>query len=251
MVEYEVKSIAEYVSTITALRGSHEKLWFRGHASSEYTLMPTVYRSPYSWEKESALLHQFKARAARFLSHNPNDDTEWLFIMQHHATPTRLLDWSENALVALSFATQYRKDNHKDKDANIWCLNPIKLNSNIRFPSYDYEKIPNICANKELQEMYASSRQTYPVAIIGPQNTERIIAQKGVFTLFPNKESFTMESLGKADEFLVKITIPKEYIAAIKNDLYFIGMSESSLFPELDSISKELKRNYEGGEDNV
>lgn len=202
-------------------------------------------------EKESALLHQFKARAARFLSHTPNDDTEWLFIMQHHATPTRLLDWSENALVALSFATQYRRDDHKDKDANVWCLNPIKLNSNIRFPSYDYEKIPNICANKELQEMYASSRQTYPVAIIGPQNTERIIAQKGVFTLFPNKESFTMESLGKADEFLVKITIPKDYITAIKNDLYFIGMSESSLFPELDSISKELKRNYEGGENNV
>ena len=251
MIEYEVKSIAEYLNTITALKDSHEKLWFRGHASSEYTLMPTVYRAPYSWEKESALLHQFKARAARFLSHTPNDDTEWLFIMQHHATPTRLLDWSENALVALSFATQYRKDNHKDKDANVWCLNPIKLNSNIRFPSYDYEKIPNICANKELQEMYASSRQTYPVAIIGPQNTERIIAQKGVFTLFPNKESFTMESLGKADEFLVKITIPKDYITAIKNDLYFIGMSESSLFPELDSISKELKRNYEGEENNV
>ena len=95
--------------------------------------------------------------------------------------------------------------------------------------------------------MYASSRQTYPIAVIGPQNTERIIAQKGVFTLFPNKDSFTMESLGKADEFLVKITIPKEYVDSIKEDLYFIGMTESSLFPELDSISKELKRYYEGG----
>ena len=56
-----------------------------------------------------------------------------------------------------------------------------------------------------------------------------------------------MESLGKADEFLVKITIPKEYVDSIKEDLYFIGMTESSLFPELDSISKELKRYYEGG----
>ena len=247
IAEFEVKSVAEYLNTVTSLKSDHEKLWFRGHASSDYTLMPTVYRSPYSWENESALLHQFKARAARFLSHAPNDDTEWLFIMQHHATPTRLLDWSENALVALAFAIQYRKSEHGDKSANVWCLNPIKLNSNIRFPTYDYEKIPNICASKELQEMYASSRQTYPIAVIGPQNTERIIAQKGVFTLFPNKDSFTMESLGKADEFLVKITIPKEYVDSIKEDLYFIGMTESSLFPELDSISKELKRCYEGG----
>lgn len=51
MIEYEVKSIAEYLNAITALKDSHEKLWFRGHASSEYTLMPTVYRSPYSWKK--------------------------------------------------------------------------------------------------------------------------------------------------------------------------------------------------------
>ena len=149
--------------------------------------------------------------------------------------------------MALAFAIQYRKSEHSDKSANVWCLNPIKLNSNIRFPTYDYEKIPNICASKDLQEMYASPRQTYPIAVIGPQNTERIIAQKGVFTLFPNKDSFTMESLGKADEFLVKITIPKEYVDSIKEDLYFIGMTESSLFPELDSISKELKRYYEGG----
>ena len=25
--------------------------------------MPTIYRSPYTWENEAALLHQFKARA--------------------------------------------------------------------------------------------------------------------------------------------------------------------------------------------
>ena len=92
ITEFEVKSVAEYLNAVTSLKSNHEKLWFRGHASSDYTLMPTVYRSPYSWENESALLHQFKARAARFLPHAPNDDTEWLFIMQHHATPTRLLD---------------------------------------------------------------------------------------------------------------------------------------------------------------
>lgn len=247
IIEREAKSLSEYLDIITSLKSSHEKLWFRGHASSEYLLMPTIYRKPYSWEDEVPLLHQFKARASRFLSNLPSDDSEWLFIMQHHATPTRLLDWSENALVALAFAVQYRKESHTGKDANVWILNPIKLNSNIRFEAYDYEKIPNICANKELQEMYKSSRQSYPVAIIGPQTTDRIVAQQGVFTLFPNKDSFNLESLSNADEFLIKIVIPNNFIDTIKEDLLYIGFNECSLFPELDSISKELKRNYEGG----
>ena len=247
--EYEITSISEYLEKISSLKNDHEKLWFRGHASHEYRLMPTVYREPYTWENEVALLHQFKARAARFLDHIPTDEAEWLFIMQHHATPTRLLDWSENALVALAFAVQYRDSKHKDKNAVVWCLNPIQLNSNISYPFDEHEKIPNICECEDLHKMYFNSLRpkTHPVAIIGPQNTERIIAQKGVFTLFPNKDSFDMESLEQSEQFLVKIVIPKNYTETIKENLYYIGITESSLFPELDSISKELKRNYEGG----
>lgn len=245
--EYEVKSISEYLSKITSLKRTHEKLWFRGHASCEYSLMPTVYRTPYTWKKETAFLHQFKAKASRFLNHYPNNDMEWLFLMQHHATPTRLLDWSENALVALSFAVQYRQEVHSEKDATVWCLDPILLNSHIRFSSYEDEKIPNICADSELQKMCDSSRMDFPVAIIGPQNSDRIIAQKGVFTLFRNKDSFSLESLDNANEFLVRIKIPKEHITTIEEDLYYIGITESSLFPELESISKELKRDCIGG----
>jgi len=208
-------------------------------------LQPTVYRTPYSWKDEEPLLHQFKARGARFIQSQPASNIEWLFIMQHHATPTRLLDWSENALVALAFATQFRKGSHVGHDATVWCLDPIILNSHVRFPEYDSEPVPNICDNAELQTMFESPRQDYPVAIICPQNTDRIIAQKGVFTLFPNKDSFTMEALNKSDEFLIKITIPEKDIKYISDALYYVGITESSLFPELDSISKELKRNYE------
>ena len=86
--------------------------------------------------------------------------------MQHHATPTRLLDWSENALVALAFATQYRSNRHKGKDATVWCLNPIKLNEHVRFSAYDDEPIPNICDNKELQTMFESPRQTTPLQLL-------------------------------------------------------------------------------------
>ena len=247
ILEKEVQNLSDYLKFITSLKDDHKKLWFRGHASSKYSLMPTIYREPYNWEDEISLLHQFKARAARFLNGLNCSNSEWLFIMQHHATPTRLLDWSENALVALAFATQYRKEKHIGNGADVWCLDPILLNSKIRFSCYEYEKIPNICENTELQNMYESPRQNIPVAIVGPQNTERIVAQKGVFTLFPNKDSFKMEDLESAEDFLIRIKIPESSIDIIKEDLYYIGITESSIFPELDSISKELKRTYEGG----
>ena len=62
-----------------------------------------------------------------------------------------------------------------------------------------------------------------------------------------NKDSFKFEELAGADEYLIRIKIPNSHIDSIKDDLYYIGVTESSLFPELDSISKELKRTYEGG----
>ena len=246
VLEKTVNNISDYISAVTDLKSSHEKLWFRGHADSDYVLQPTVYRPPYTWRNEEPLLHQFKARAARFIENLPNTDMEWLFIMQHHATPTRLLDWSENALVALAFASQYRVEAHTGKDAAVWCLDPKKLNDNTRFPSFDDEPIPNICENIELIEMFRSQRQTYPISIIGPQNTDRIIAQRGVFTLFPNKDSFSMESLDNADKFLIKIIVPHERVNSISEELYYLGMTESTLFPELDSISKELRKQYSG-----
>ena len=109
------------------------------------------------------------------------------------------------------------------------------------------EPIPNICENTELQSMFESPRQTYPIAIIGPQNTDRIIAQRGVFTLFPNKPSFTIEGLEHSEDFLIKIIIPENVAYSISEELYFMGITESTLFPELDSISKELRKEYERG----
>lgn len=245
IAEDTIHSISEYIEAITSLKGEHLKLWFRGHSSHLYTLCPTIYRTPYSWRAEKALLSQFKARGSRFLPSTPTDDYEWLFIMQHYATPTRLLDWTESAMVALAFAVQYRKPSHNDVDADVWCLDPLILNSRIHFFGEEDEPIPNICGNKELQNVIESQRHELPLAIIGPQNTDRIVAQRGVFTIFPNKDCFAMESLENAETFLHRIIIPKENVETICEDLYYIGITESTLFPELTSISKELRKERE------
>ena len=91
--------------------------------------------------------------------------------------------------------------------------------------------------------MYINSPRTKrPIAILGSYNNERIIAQKGNFTLFPEQDAFSMEDMSDAENYLTRIIIDSAYIEDIAEELYFIGWNELSLYPELESISKEIIR---------
>src|SRR5207249_3760279 len=79
---------------------------------------------PNGASRENQLLQTFRARAAAFSSETLPDrrkTDQWLFLAQHVGLPTRLLDWSEGALIALYFALNA-------SDPMVWMLNPLHLN---------------------------------------------------------------------------------------------------------------------------
>lgn len=105
--------------------------WFRGQEDADWLLVPSVFRRSESNEliyalTESWLIDRFKLHQAKYRT-ELKITFDWLSLMQHYRYPTRILDWSENILVALYFAV-LDKSETRDKPGALFVLNTFKLN---------------------------------------------------------------------------------------------------------------------------
>jgi hypothetical protein len=101
-------SLQEIITEVEKLAQGKQGVWFRGHSDSSFELLPSVFRrsgknqdGPYY--DEVALLEEFVRRHPK-AKHEHSNTLELLTYAQHYGLPTRLLDWTENLLVAIYFA---------------------------------------------------------------------------------------------------------------------------------------------------
>jgi hypothetical protein len=152
--------------------------------------------------------------------------------MQHHGIPTRLLDWTTTFSVALFFAVREGRN-----DAAIWVLDPFELNK----ASWTNNTLPmptELEAN--YYETFILEEKKLPAKIVALSPIRlnpRVFNQRAAFTLHVDFN----EPLEKMYPDVVrKITIPKDIRKEAEIFLNIAGVSEYSLFPDLDGLAKDI-----------
>lgn len=284
----KITSLASYINevneVVSSLRTKNDisKIWFRGESSTKWLtpLMPKAYRLPYNdpdcneaykyvQNTEGNKIAEFKRLASISLNEKLIKSTSWnyYYLMQHYGMRTRLLDWTESALIALFFAISDKTDS----DSLVWILDAFELNRNTikectnnAFESVSCVYMPNDCRKLplindngkfNLDEMYRRyldmdfphnenqiSGNYYPLAIYPTLLDERMSSQQSCFTIFGNKINGLLTANLK-DKFLSKIIIDQNSRVDILQELKKCGITFRSIYPDLEGICKSIDEN--------
>ncbi len=241
-----IKGLGSYFDVLSSSLKKDETFWFRGNANLTWKLTPSAlrHRTPPERKKALDLLSDFKRFSEMKIPNIPAkaDEFKWVQLAQHYGLPTRLLDWTRNAAIALYFACQqYIDGGGNEKDGAVFLLNPINLNR-ASFPKDARIFEPH--KDSELIEKYLDldgeqiPKGLKAIAINPIWNSERIMLQQGVFTLHGSRY-FTLTN--KHESSLVYLKIEREVKMELLDELERIGVNEMSIFPEAEHMCHYLK----------
>lgn len=103
-----IESVSDFLNDIKGIRNkSGYTLFYRGHSDKNYELKPSIYRDERFIKNEDKIYRETIAKVP--YDFNGKSSIESLALMQHYGVPTRILDLTTNALVALYFACEESK----------------------------------------------------------------------------------------------------------------------------------------------
>lgn len=238
------------------------KVWvFRGQVNDAWKLHTRLERelararcTPEEWGyMEEGLVREFQRR------HGTSGDSvgvvdsdnvlAWMALMQHHGTPTRLLDWTYSFFVALFFAVE-----SADGPAAVFAIDAHWCNQQSRTklpnPKHIEKKIaqdPYTSRSETFRNLFARVPEVPLVYRVNPfvLNT-RLAVQQGLF-LCPGAVSKTFEENllelredAAASLPLHKWTIPQSIHREVLRELSYMNIGRHSLFPGLDGFAQSL-----------
>jgi len=233
-----ISDVSELVLAANAIRSEwNGEVWWRGQSSVNYSLVPGVFRGERGIRSEQNLSLRFRQYARTRYTACPTDDDfcSWLFLAQHYGLPTRLLDWSESALVALYFAV----NGDPLVNASLVVLHPREMN---RSTNEDHTLVP-VSAQPAgdlfrgaFDDRYTNEKT---VAVLSHELDSRMLVQQGVFTLHGTSQE--MRDIDNSSTFLRVFTIPAGAKTQIIAELASLGIRRRTLFPDLTNLADDLK----------
>ncbi len=244
----ELKDVSTLVTLVSELRTRFgARLWWRGEPSDyETRLVPGMLREDRDANEELSILIRFRQGAPSRRADVPADSDRagWMFLMQHHGLPTRLLDWSENPLAALYFTVE----SDLNEPGVLWGVSQTGLNKSMTgaealiLPHHDdVARILRIAFRGDVTSDKI-------LAVVPVENDLKTMLQAGRFTIHGPPDSVADRSDSK--EYLTKWVVPAESKRAVKAQLDLLGIRRSTLFPDLTSLAADIgARRYKAPED--
>lgn len=272
LLEHRAKTVMGFISIIKKLSKAEffhsiadMRTVYRGHADKDYALLPTLFRDDDHMKNESLYLREFMRQL-------PEEciDLSYFDILskaQHFGVPTRLLDFTLNPLVSLFFACNSKPE----KDGAVICITDcglfyqeeltvhVIMNYIFRFKNgmnwnSEYADLLQNLINAKVDIPYHVDADLIdkiltddvPLFIKPSLTNERVRVQKGVFALYKTPLNDSKNGFIKPDisSFFTQqkrtILIPYDCKESIIRDLAMLGISEGSLFSNLDYGLKTL-----------
>lgn len=238
-----INSLSDYTQFIYELElRMPNNLVSRGQKDCSFDLVPSLYRIHKKKQDVHAKGYEqtFRQRIAHYLKESRERSIEELRAEgQHYGLPTEYLDFTEAHIISLLFAIE--EYTYKDNHSIVFFVDSSAFNKQ---SINKEEKLINLQLKSENEYLKDYSSCSYFIKL--PNINERIHFQKGCFLRISQQDYLDNRDFidNLKDKCGIAI-INKDYKEEILKELFSLGITFESIYPDKDNLVKSIRFSYE------
>jgi len=238
------------------LKRNRSSYLYRGMPDVAYQMRTSLWRCCGALQAtlEPAILNNFAKYSVREDPTVAHSVWNQMITGQHYGLPTRLLDWTHSALVALHFAmTEDNLSEMEHHECVVWRIDmqeqidhlPEKYRLAVGKQQTTLFSVEMLNRITDSLYQYDEDMGDHSMVIIEPPSTNpRIVTQYSFFSLVPMGMKNIETYLDEYTNHTVKYVIDRRLRWRVRDMLDQLNISERIMYPGLEGLSKWIARHY-------